>query len=47
MRVMSDFTTGAVPATAAMGATPANPGAAERTYSNAMNQIALSGAFFF
>jgi hypothetical protein len=47
MRIMSDFSTGAVPATPAMGATPANPGAAERTYSNAMNQIALSGAFFF
>jgi hypothetical protein len=47
MRVMSDFAVGAVAPSPAMGTTPANPGNPELKFSNAMNQIALSGAFFF
>ena len=43
MRIMSDFTTGAIPASPATG----GMAFAERTFSNSMNQISANGALFF
>jgi hypothetical protein len=43
MRIMSDFTTSAIPASPATGGMAFN----ERTFSNSMNQISANGAFFF